>query len=969
MRKRREPFVYTIESHQSFAHCFVQGVLDQFDGDPLGLARALIILPNGRSVQSVRDAFLRHATKGFLLPKLISLGHEELGSDLSGVLDPIDVAPIPQAIAPLYRQLILARLIQEKTRDHAIDLADALRLAETMAQTLDQLQAEDVPPAKLKDLDIAKDLEAHWQAALETLTIVLDDWPKILAQHNAIDPIDRRNRLLVRQAQRWAAAPPDYAIFAAGISTAAPAVAALLRTISRLPQGHVVLAGLDLNMTPAEWDALDGDGEGQAADTAHPQYHLKLLMNRMKVARTDVQPWGAASVYDTDKKRSKTLSLAMQSPEEAQHWHMIPPNQLRLSGVTTLACASPAHEAQVIAIRLRAALDVPGQTAALITPDRNLAQRVIAHLKRWEINIDDSAGVPLSQTRIGSLCLAFAHAAASHFAPVELLGFLKHPLIKAQEDRLAWLDGVRTLDLALRGPRPQAGLEGLETYLAAEERRANALLFFQQIKPILAPTEQGEASLSEIISTLCAILRALCGDEIWAGHEGHAASALLDDLVAIDSAQPIRLDLADFPAVLRQLMAGQSVRPAINLHPRLFIWGLLEARLQSVDIAILGGLNETVWPALPTPDPWLAPRVRRALGLPTLEQRMGLSAHDFVGALCGNRDVLLTRARRDPHTPSIASRFLLRLQALTGGLPAPETPYAAYAHLVDQPASYPHLRKRPAPMVAAEHRPKTLRITAVDVLRADPFAYYANAILKLSALDCVDCEPSAAWRGTLTHDALDHWVKGGVYDAASLHAHFTQRFDAAHLHPILRALWLPRFTQAADFIAAQTRDHIREGRTPLATENAGEVPLAGVTITGRLDRIDTLGAQKYAILDYKTGAPPSVKQVKAGFALQLGLLGYMAQQGGFKGVQGSVDVLEYWSLARNAKTQEFGYSRAPFDKYDPQDFITECVAHTTTAIETWLTGDAPFKAKAHPQYAYDEYDHLMRYDEWAGRDE
>src|SRR3546814_12250711 len=74
---------------------------------------------------------------------------------------------------------------------------------------------------------------------------------------------------------------------------------------------------------------------------------------------------------------------------------------------------------------------------------------------------------------------------------------------------------------------------------------------------------------------------------------------------------------------------------------------------------ILGGLNEGTWPALPSPDPWLAPKIRHELGLPSLERCIGLSAHDLANAL-GAPQVLITRARRAAAAPAIASRFWLR---------------------------------------------------------------------------------------------------------------------------------------------------------------------------------------------------------------------------------------------------------------------------------------------------------------------
>ncbi len=76
------------------------------------------------------------------------------------------------------------------------------------------------------------------------------------------------------------------------------------------------------------------------------------------------------------------------------------------------------------------------------------------------------------------------------------------------------------------------------------------------------------------------------------------------------------LDGADYPALFEALLAGSVVRPRYGRHPRLAIWGLLEARLQRADLMVLGGLNEGVWPADPAERSLAvaadAPRLRHA---------------------------------------------------------------------------------------------------------------------------------------------------------------------------------------------------------------------------------------------------------------------------------------------------------------------------------------------------------------------
>jgi len=257
-------------------------------------------------------------------------------------------------------------------------------------------------------------------------------------------------------------------------------------------------------------------------------------------------------------------------------------------------------------------------------------------------------------------------------------------------------------------------------------------------------------------------------------------------------------------------------------------------------------------------------------------------------------------------------------------------------------------------------------VTDVDTLKADPYAFYAKAILKLSRLDPVNAEPSAAWRGTLIHAALQSWGEQDKFRPDRLVSRVTEAFAVENLHPLLTTLWLPRFTEAAAWIAKRTHDDRATGRKPLAVELSGELDIFGVTLRGRLDRIDRLPDGSLVVIDYKTGAPPTAQKVKAGFALQLGLIATMVAGGAFEGVSGSTTVFEYWSLARNLG--RYGFAKSPLAKgQSAEDFIAETESHFREAVDTWLIGDAPFLAKRVPNFAHGEYDELMRYEEWFGR--
>jgi ATP-dependent helicase/nuclease subunit B len=419
----------------------------------------------------------------------------------------------------------------------------------------------------------------------------------------------------------------------------------------------------------------------------------------------------------------------------------------------------------------------------------------------------------------------------------------------------------------------------------------------------------------------------------------------------------------DAVPLLRQLLDRQAVRPPYGGHPRIFIWGLLEARLQRADLIILGGLNEGVWPALPAPDPWLPPKVRATLRMPTLDTRIGLAAHDFAGAL-GAPEVLITRARRDAKSPTIASRFLLRLDAISGGLPR-DVRLERLTRALEDPG-LPQPTDRPAPSPPAEQRPERISVTAVDRLKADPFAFYAQAILKLRSLDPVDADHTARWKGEAVHLVLQEWLQYDECDPDKLRARAERLLRDEAIHPLLRALWAPRLLEAIDWIAAMERENQAEGRLPLKAEVTGEMALAGVTVHGRVDRIDRLPGDSLAIVDYKTGQPPSQKAVTEGFALQLGLLGLIGRAGGFDGANGDPEAFEYWSLARYRG--QLGRLMRPDKEMQPGEFLAHAHRNFVEAAAKWLTGKEPFTAKLNPAYApYGDYDQLMRLEEWYGR--
>lgn len=954
-------------------------LVERYRGDMLGMADVLVLLPNNRAISALTSAFIRSAETGLILPRMVAIGDLALDEKLGPLLDPLsfdDDPPLP-AVEDMQRLLHLAGCIRRHRKDASA--TEALHLAKQLVQTLDTLDVEEKSLGHI-DFDHGNaDLASHWSTAYDRLKALCresDDW---LSVNGLMAPAARRNALLYRLSARLKSQPPVGPVIAAGITTAAPAIASLLGQIARLPNGLVLLPHVDLQMEMADWQALGiFENKSDQVDPiprsvhreTHPQYHLKLLLHRMGIDRSEVDLFG-----QMPPRVAQAVQDIFCLPEQTIAWRTLSNPRRMIDHLRLLEAEDSAEEARAIAALIRQSVEIPGKRVALVTPDREIALRVAAQLKRWGIEADDSAGQPLSQEPAGALFLAVSQMLARQFAPVTLLSVLKHPLVRTGDGRLAWLDQVRALDLLLRGPQMLSGLGAIDRIIAdkiAEKRAEPDLeLWWSDVAAIMQThVGLGRKNLRAHLDAVTSLADELTGGMVWKGVAGRRLAEFIEtvgqqELDILSDGQ-----VAAWPDLLESLLADVAIRPVYGRHPRVSIFGLLEARLQSADLLICAGLNEGSWPQLPQPDPWLAPHLRRQLDLPGLDRNIGLSAHDLGSAL-GAGEVVLTRAKRDRSGPTIASRFLLRIQALFGDKLAHETEILSFARRLDQPALSQKPHERPAPLPTADQRKVAISITQMDMLKADPYAFYARNILKLEALKPVDADPDPAWKGTLVHKIIEDWTKSGERDPDSLVAFAETALTDSSVAPALRLLWQPRIIAGLRWVATEIAANAADGRSIETFETRAEGEISGIRVHGRIDRIDRQADGDLVVVDYKTGGPPPKAKVAAGYALQLGLSGALVEAQAVKGLSGKVAGFEYWSLAK--KNGDFGYVASPLSKkakdgeLDASTFADFARAEAGAAIGRWLIGDAPFKAKLKPDYAvYKDYDQLMRLDEWLG---
>ncbi len=982
-RARSGAKVFTIPASAPFSAALAQGLLQRFGGGPLALADATIYLPTRRAARGIAEIFARQAGGATLLPDFRPLGDvDEDELLLDPAADDLDLKP---AIAPIRRRLLLAALIRRwsQARGGAMTFGQAAGLAKSLAAVMDEVETQGADLEKLGELAPLA-LAEHWAEVKEFLSLMHTAWPGILAGEERVNPAAHRNEALRALAKQLQDNPPNRPVIAAGSTGSIPATAELMGVIARLPQGAVVLPGLDRELDEDSWERLD---------PGHPQFALKQVLQRIGVERAEVGDWSPTGHLPV---REKLLREVLRPAPTTDAWRALAESGTAefasgFDGLTLMEAADPAEEASLIALLLREALETRERTAALVTRDRALARRVTAELGRWAIAIDDSAGRPLSQTPAGSFLCLVAEATDNSFAPVPLLALLKHPLATMGQDAAVFRAQARELDLVLRGPRPDSGLAGITAVIAhacemAKEHERPALLalkvWFGKVAEALAPLEAAlanpEAAINDVLQAHVAAAERLATDQdgaitLWRGTAGGVANIFVRDFAQAAADLPA-IESSSYAPLFRALVEENPVRPAYGRHPRLAILGPLEARLQHFDLVVLGGLNEGSWPSSAADDPWFSRPMRRTLGLEQPERAIGLSAHDFA-ALAAGPSVVLTRALKSEGTPTVASRWLQRLMQLAKGLgfadalATPKHYRQIVAALGD--AGKPERIAPPSPRPPVSARPRKLSVTEIEKWVRDPYAIYARRVLKLEPLDPLDAEIGPMERGSALHKALELFVRKYPRElpadaAAQLVAIADEVFREMGAPKAALALWRPRFINAAIWFAGEERKRradIAETFVEIRGETVFKGPAGDFTLFGFADRIDRLKSGGGAILDYKTGAPPSDSQVLKHLAPQLPLEGAMLAAGGFKEI-GPLEPKEliYVRISGGAEPGKFRAINTDAGQIarDAAERLTRRIVQFDDERTGYDSRVAPFRADM-----AGDYDHLARVREWS----
>ena len=952
--------ISNISSTVSFVDVVASQYLEQYAGNPAQLADMLILMPNRRSVQNLKEAFVRaQGDIPTILPQIVAMSDLEEDEIFLSDMNKDDVNEILPAVGKIERRFLFARIIQKKPSSFGLERFSALQssvLADELSKLIDEVNNSKLDFARLNDL-VPEEYAAHWQDTLEFLKIITEYWPKELKERKLTDASAKHNLLLNMKSRQWQEEKPKRHIVAAGIYADYPEIKQLLKTISRLENGEIIINGLDRNLSEKEWNDIE---------ESHPQYQLKRLLEALEVKREDVEE----RVPSMNKERERLVSETMRPSQNTDEWLKLnkkPFLRETFDGLRIVQCDDLHNEAVSVALIIREKLAQEGQTVALVSPDRKLSRMVMSELERWNIVADDSAGKPLHLQPVAVYLRQVFDAVLQNYSAVPLLSLLKNPFCLSGKNTAEFRKEVRNFETNI--------LRAKKLDITVNKNSE----FFEEIKGKLLPLEllvrKKTVGLKELMHAhltvaeeLASTAEAYGAKVLWRGEDGSSAAGFFADV--LEKADIFGdINPEEYLEFLENLMSSVSVRKQYGTHPRLKILGPVEARLNGFDTIIIAEANEGTWPPSSSADPWMSRPMKKKFGLPLSDKNAGIFAFDFANLL-SQEDVYITRAQKVDGSPTNKSRWLLRLEAVTqaSGYKASELyaqEYSVWAKLLDASDTQNRLEE-PSPCPDLKYRPRNLSASALQTLIDNPYNAYAKYILKLYPSEGLDAEFNAGHYGTIIHEMFETFIKKYKEkmpeNAREKYLEIGQKlFEKYGVEENKRIFWQGRMEKAIDWVLAEEENE-RIGIIRPYPEKEGKIvlPLPGgdFTLTAKADRIDEFKGNKLTVIDYKTGRnAPTKKAVETFNAPQLILEALIAQNGGYEGIKGkTVDKLSYW----NFKGKPINIDEKV------EDLLEKGLQKYKELLNKYDFEEMPYRVKRQPKNGIkDDYEHLSRIREWG----
>lgn len=661
---------------------------------------------------------------------------------------------------------------------------------------------------------------------------------------------------------------------------------------------------------------LHGQISAPPSRSYHPETPLYRIVSALRASygeKSQEDPFGRMldHVYNPSAEHDAPLrerALAFARQEEQS------PARERLQ---LLATDGNEEEAHAVELQVRRWLLEGKRHVGIVTENRRLARRVRALLERAGISLQDAAGWALSTTSAAAVLERWLECVEEDFPQLAMLDLLKSPFFASELQREEHLSRVYRLerDIIQRENIP-GGMNRYRRHLHFRQQRlplelAESLHSVDQLlarlaaaQELLQPLLDAPGSAADaIIDVLQGSLRSLGLDRTLS--DDAAGMRLLEELEQMQQAvidEPVSMSWLEFRSWLGRTLERFHFRPPTTGHA-VALLGLGQTQLAHFDALIIAGVEREHLPGAPSSPPFFNDSVRRQLGLPGGDAQLAERFHHFRRLLESAPRILLTsRHHQDgeevPPSPWLEALRSFHRLAYNDGLFATELA-ALLPHPLTQVANreapLPARGDRPAPRLPPSLLPTQYSASAYQQLMDCPYQFFAARGLSLTPSEAVSEALKKSDYGERVHlclqafhgevDGLPGPFSGRLTaarqdEADALLRRISQAVFAADLEDnFLHRGWLQRWLEKIPaYLDWQLEREAKWRVDAVEIKATRQLPHPGITLQGRLDRIDSDGAQQ-AVVDYKTGHIPEPEEVESGEAVQLPFYALLAEEG------------------------------------------------------------------------------------------
>jgi ATP-dependent helicase/nuclease subunit B len=966
--------VFLISPQANYLQNLAQFVLSKVGDDIFKIANAKIFVPNRRSVNALKQQFYALSNNNScILPQIFAIGDiDENEFETSFVKDlPIEEFEVfnKNVISKTARKIILTNLIFEKNNllnndDNIFTLEHAANLANSLLDFFDEVQKNEIDFKNLNNI-VPENLAEYWNKSLDFLKLAAEEYPKILAKKNLVDPIFYRNQVINFYTKILAENKSDNFVFVAGTTGSQAATRRFIKAILQLENGYFILPYTDNNYSDEIWQKLD-----EEENHLNHQYLIKKLLDYLQINRSDIQ------IINSQQNSHKAfISEVFKPASEVINWVDFKVESTHLKNIKLIEAENIIAEAKAVTLILRQAAQ-ENKTVLIVTNNSNLVEYVQTYLKKFEISIDYSGGKRLLKTPVAKFFLQIAKLVQGKFKTTDFLFLLKNPFLNIASKPQNYKDFISKLEEKIIRKNKIKFCNELKNLCTNKHFSNDEIDFLSSIFNLLdglqAAFNHKQVNIVEFLKLHISTTENL-SENIFKTDEGDQLMALLNDVLSSQELKNLSY-LNDYLGLLENLFADAVYKKAFGFDDKFIILTPIEARLQYADIVILTDLNEGRWPKI-SDNPWLSEEMKVNFGLPSVNNSIALSCHDFVSHLHAPQ-VYLTRSLKSSDGLNVESPFLSRLKTFyklhkIENYFTPEIDYINLSKFFDGEHLPIQKISAPIPLPDKNSRPKKLSATKIEKLIKNPYAIYAAEILKLKPLDELEEDDSKSLFGTVLHKILEEFALHHQLDVFKINFETLMQIGLQNFAPYKSSdaynIWLTKFEQIAKWFVNDERERVKN-IAKIFTERKEQIKLNvkddAFVIEAIADRIEVLQSGEVNIADYKTGKVPVAADVKNLYKPQLLIEALI-----LKKLEEFINTQKFYITYYNFSGTIKNFSAEQILAENIDDLIVDVEQQLENLISDLLNEQKPFLVNPHTKnkmkIEFDEYKHLSREAEWG----